>query len=116
MAEAEPAAQAYVDALDPEQRALFDRVHTLVLADHPDVRVTISYQLPTYVHGEFRLYVGAWKHGISFYGWSDERGGAFADAHPELKSGRSTLRLTPAAAAGIDDAELRAFLRAALGD
>ncbi len=35
-------AQAYIDVLAPDARALFDRVHGLVLDAVPDTRVTMA--------------------------------------------------------------------------
>ena len=108
------AARAYIDAIDPDHRPLFDRIQRLIVADHPDVDVVISYQIPTFVVGGRRLYVGAWKHGVSLYGWgADEASGSVA-RHPELTSGKGTIRLRPADAAAIDDVELGALLRGAL--
>lgn len=63
-------ARAYVDALAPEGRALFDRLHGVILAEHPGAHVVLAYRMPTYVVGEHRLHVGVWKHGLSLYGWS----------------------------------------------
>jgi hypothetical protein len=45
------AVQAYIDAIAPEQRPLFDRLHGLVLEMRPDAEVVISYQIPTYKVG-----------------------------------------------------------------
>ena len=55
---------AYIDAIPPEHRPLFDRIHQLVLAAHPDAKVVFSYQMPTYKVGRRRLFVGVWKHGV----------------------------------------------------
>ncbi len=63
------AVQAYLDAIDAEQRPLFDRVHGLIIAAHPDATVRISYEIPTYEVGPRRLYLGVWQHGVSLYGW-----------------------------------------------
>lgn len=110
----DPDVRAYVDAIPSYRRALFDRLHGLILEVFPDVEVVLSYRIPTYVLGGRRLHVGAWKHGLSAYGWQDGADGGLTRRHPELVSGRGTIRLTPAAAAGITDDELRAFVRAAL--
>ena len=64
------AARDYIAALGPERRPLFDRVHRLILDVHPDADVVLSYQMPTYVVGDYRLYVGVWKHWLSFYAGS----------------------------------------------
>jgi len=104
----------YIDAIAPAHRPLFDRLHQLILTAHPDVTVVISYQMPTYKIGNRRLYVGTWKHGLSIYGWPKDRDAGFTERHPELKTSKGTLRLSPADAAGITDDELRDLVRAAL--
>ncbi len=108
------AVQEYIEAIAPEHRPLFDRLHRLILEAHPDAAVVLSYQIPTYKVGRRRLFVGAWKHGISIYGWQQGRDDTFTARHPELKTGRGTIQLRPDAAAGIPDDELRDLVRAAL--
>ncbi|HKY14652.1 MAG TPA: DUF1801 domain-containing protein [Microthrixaceae bacterium] len=115
MTNIDDAAQAYIDDIAPDNRPLFDRVHDLVLEAYPDAEVVISYQIPTYKVGGRRLYVGAWKHGISLYGWQEGLDRGFADRHPEMNSGKGTIRLRPADAADIGDDELRGLIDAALG-
>jgi uncharacterized protein YdhG (YjbR/CyaY superfamily) len=108
------AARGYIDAIDPQHRALFDRLHRLILAAHPDATVVISYGMPTYKLGARRLFVGAWKHGISIYGAQEGRDAGFASRHPKLTTGRGTIQLPPEEAAGIADEELSDLVRAAL--
>lgn len=108
------AVQAYVDNVAPENRALFDRVHRLVLEVHPEAQLAISYKMPSYQVGKRRIYVGAWQHGVSLYGWGGDRDGGFAARHPELLSGRATIRLRAADADALSDDELRDLFRAAL--
>jgi uncharacterized protein DUF1801 len=106
----------YVAAIGPEQRPLFDRLHAIVLAEHPDAEVTLAYGMPAYrVGGGHRLNLGVWAHGVSVYGWRADRDGGFAARHPELLSGKATIRIRPADAEGISDDELRALLGGALG-
>ncbi|HYS30358.1 MAG TPA: DUF1801 domain-containing protein, partial [Candidatus Limnocylindria bacterium] len=59
------AVRDYIDAIAPEHRPLFDRLHRLVLEAHPDASVVLSYKIPTYKVGSRRLFLGAWKHGVS---------------------------------------------------
>jgi uncharacterized protein YdhG (YjbR/CyaY superfamily) len=108
------AVQGYIDGIAPEYRPLFDRVHRLILAEHPDATVVLSYKIPTYKVGKRRLYVGAWKHGLSIYGWQQGRDDAFTSRHPELKTSKGTLQLRPEDAAAIPDDELSDLVRAAL--
>ncbi len=76
--------------------------------------MVISYQIPTYKVGRRRLYVGAWKHGISIYGWPQDRDGGFTARHPELRTSKGTIRLRPEDAASIGDDELLGLISAAL--
>jgi len=117
MMDMDDAARAYIEAIDPEYRPLFDRVHQLVLEAYPDAEVGFSYQMPSYRVGQRRIHVGVWKHGVSLYGWGNGSDAlAFSARHPELTSGKGTIRLRPKAAAAIPDDELRNLLRAALDD
>jgi uncharacterized protein YdhG (YjbR/CyaY superfamily) len=108
------AVQAYIDAVDPAYRPMFDRVHRLIMTAHPDANVVLSYQIPTYKVGKRRLYVGAWQHGISIYGWGQGRDGGFTERHLELRTSKGTIRLRPQDAAAIPDEELSALVSAAL--
>src|SRR5436853_6007261 len=107
MMDMDDAVRGYIEAVAPELRPLFDRVCRLVLEAHPEAEVGFSYQMPSYRVGHRRIHVGAWKHGVSLYGWAG--GGdalGFAARHPELTSGKGTIRLRPKAAAAIPDDEL----------
>ena len=108
------AVKSYIDGIDPAYRPLFDRIHRLILAAHPDAAVVLSYQIPTYKVGRRRLYVGAWQHGISIYGWGQDRDGGFIARHPELRTSKGTIKLRPQDAAAIADDELGGLVSAAL--
>ena len=107
--------QAYADAIPAEHRPLFDRVVAVIRAVRPEATARLSYGMPAYEAGGHRLYVGVWRHGISFYGWSRERDGGFSERHPELVAGRGTIRLRPDDAAALTDEELTTFVRAVFG-
>ena len=106
--------RAHLDAQSPEHRALFDRVHRLVLQAHPGAGCVLAYRMPTFVVGDRRLHVGVWKHGLSLYGWDEGRDGGFAERHPELSSGKGTLKIPLARAAELSDDDLLGVLRGAL--
>lgn len=106
--------RAYIDAIAPEHRPLFDRLHRLVLETHPDATLVLSYQIPTYKVGRRRLFLGVWKHGVSIYGWDQGRDAGFIARHPGLKTGKGTIQLRLDDAAGITDDEFRDLVRAAL--
>ena len=113
-AQPDQAVQEYIDAIIPEHRPLFDRLHRLILEAQPGATVVLSYQIPTYKVGARRLHVGAWKHGVSLYGWQQGGDAGFTVRHPELKTSKGTIRLRPEDAAGIADDEFRDLARAAL--
>jgi len=108
------AVRNYMDGVDPAYRPLFDRVHRLIMAAHPGAEVALSYQIPSYKVGKRRLYVGAWQHGISIYGWGQDRDGGFTERHPELRTSKGTIRLRPQDAAAISDEEFSGLVSAAL--
>jgi uncharacterized protein YdhG (YjbR/CyaY superfamily) len=108
------AVQAYIDGIAADHRPLFDRLHGLVLDVHPDADVVLSYDMPTYKVGRRRLFLGAWKHGVSIYGWGQGHDAGFTARHPALKSGKATIQLRPEDAAAIPDDEFRDLVRAAL--
>jgi uncharacterized protein YdhG (YjbR/CyaY superfamily) len=114
MPEMDDAVQEYIDGIAAEHRPLFDRLHRLILTEHPDAAVILSYKIPTYTVGARRLHVGAWKHGLSLYGWQRGRDDAFVSRHPALKTSKGTLQLRQQDAAAIPDDELSDLVRAAL--
>jgi len=57
-----------VAGIPSHHRALYGRVHRLVLEAHHGATAAISDAMPSYVVDGNRLHVGAWKHGLSFYG------------------------------------------------
>ena len=108
------AVRDYIAAIAPEHRALFDRLQALVFEMHPEAAVVLSYHMPTYKVGRRRLFIGAWKHGISIYGWDQGREAAFAARHPKLVTGRGTIQLRPDDAADVTDDELRSLIKSSL--
>jgi uncharacterized protein YdhG (YjbR/CyaY superfamily) len=108
------AVRAYIDGIAPENRPLFDRLHRLILEAHSEAAVVLSYQIPTYKVGRHRLFLGVWKHGVSIYGWDQGHDGGFSARHPQLMSGKGTIRLRPDDAAHIHDGEFRDLVRGAL--
>ena len=110
----DPGVVAYIEGIPPARRPLFDRLHAIVLAEHPDAEVALAYGMPAYRLGRRRLNLGAWRHGVSVYGWRADRDGGFVARHPELSSGKGTIRIRPRDAEAISDEEFRALLGGAL--
>ena len=106
--------QEYIEALDPARRSLFGRLHALVLETHPEAEVGLAYNMPAYRVGARRLSLGAWKHGVSVYGFRKDNDGGFVARHPDLVTGRGTIRIGFRDAEGISDDELRGLVGGAL--
>ena len=107
------AVRRYRDEMDSEYRPVFDRLVRLIVATCPDAEVVLSYGMPTYRIGRRRLNIGVWKHGLSLY-VSPNRDGGFSARHPELAAGKATIKLRPADAVCIPDADFQDLIRAAL--
>ncbi len=108
------AVRDYIDAIAPEHRPLFDRLHRLILDAHPDATVVLSYQMPTFKVGRHHIFVAVWKHGVSMYGWQQGHDAGFTARHPELRTSKGTIQLRPQDAVDIPDEEFREFFRVAL--
>src|SRR5665213_2317820 len=109
------AVQNYIDAIPPEHRPLFDRLHQLILGLYPETTVVLSYRMPTYKVGKGQLHIASWKHGISIYGWKQGVADDFITRHPDLKTSTGTIQLRPEDAVEIPDAELGELVHSALG-
>jgi uncharacterized protein YdhG (YjbR/CyaY superfamily) len=104
----------YINAIPPAQRALFDRIHRLILDTCPQADVVFSYKMPTYPLGARRLHVGVWKHGVSLYGWKAAGDGGFTARHPQLHTSTGTIHVRTDTAGGIPDDDFRDLARATL--
>lgn len=106
--------RGHVDAIGLCHRPLFARIHALVTQTCPEATLELSYQVPAYRVGRRRLYVGAWKHGPSIYGWGPGGEAGFTARHPELTAAKGTIQLRAREAAAIPDGEFRDLAWAAL--
>jgi uncharacterized protein YdhG (YjbR/CyaY superfamily) len=104
----------YINAIAPEHQELFDRIHTLIIGVCPEVVVQIAYGIPTYRSKSGQLHLGAWKHGISIYGWKRRGDGGFLARHPELQTSTGTIRLQSKAEETVSDDDICDLVRAAL--
>ena len=58
--------QRYIDAVVDERRALYDRLHALIMDLYPDARAVISYQVPMYKTKSGWIALGYWKKGSRY--------------------------------------------------
>jgi len=112
--------EQHVHDIPAEHRGFYERLDALLRSRRPDVEVSISYGILKYARatadrGTVKLYLGVWRHGVSLYGWSAGAEAGFARRHPDLLSGRGTLKIKTSRAAQIADAEFLALFDAVLG-
>ncbi len=108
------AAARYVDAIDPQHRPLFDRLHGLILRRHPGVAVGLSYGMPTYRVDGRSLVVGVWKHGLFLYGMEVVAAAEVIQRHG-LRTSKGTIQIRAGDAASMSDDEIAALVHVALG-
>jgi uncharacterized protein YdhG (YjbR/CyaY superfamily) len=108
-----PEVEAYIAGVPADQRALFERLHRLVLDTLPEARVTISYNMPAYVVDGGRVSLSSGQAGVSIATTVPEPIAAFKAKHQQFKTGKVTVQLPSDAELPEDD--LRALVREATG-
>jgi uncharacterized protein YdhG (YjbR/CyaY superfamily) len=108
--------QTYIDAVPSPHRPTLARLMGVITELRPDLTPRLSYNMLCWKTGTNQLFVAAWKHGLSVYGWPQDRELALTQRHPELRIGKGTIRLTPTDAAEVTDDELLDLVRATLGE
>ena len=82
--------QRYIDAVVDERRALYDRLHALIMDLYPDARAVISYQVPMYKTKSGWIALGYWKKGVSLYTGVQPMA-EFKAEHPHIKTGKGSI-------------------------
>jgi uncharacterized protein YdhG (YjbR/CyaY superfamily) len=106
-----PVIADYLAGCSMEHRALFDRLHGLLLQQQPDAEMTLAYKMPTYAANGHRMHLAVWKHGVSIYGWNKADDGGFVLRHPALQNSTGTLRIPLNVADAITDSEFTDLFR-----
>jgi uncharacterized protein YdhG (YjbR/CyaY superfamily) len=85
--------QAYIDALDPAHRGLFDRLQRLIVEEIPDADVVISYQIPLYRRGRRHVGLNARRpDGVTLTATSPDHIEEFHRRHPEFRTGKASIQ------------------------
>jgi uncharacterized protein YdhG (YjbR/CyaY superfamily) len=88
-----PDVAAYIEALDPGHRKLFDELHELILETIPEAEVRISYQIPLYKVG--KLHVGLNTRGaglVTLTTTSPDHVAGFKAKYPAFKTGKASIQ------------------------
>jgi uncharacterized protein YdhG (YjbR/CyaY superfamily) len=107
-------AQDYINKSDDSaQKALFERLHNLIMKLYPLAENNLSYGLLKYFIGKQRIWLGYWKQGVSLYTGCPELITAFRQKYPEIKTGKGCLNFRLADKIPVPD--LKQLIQGALG-
>ena len=109
----DPAVRAYIKAIPASHRPLFDRLHGLILALHPDVDMAISYAVVRHRTSKGDVFLGIWKGGVSLHAVDSALIEEFKARHPKIKTGKGSLNFK--VTDEFTDAEVRKVIRRRLG-
>ena len=107
-----PEVAAYIDGLPPEHLELFLTLQRTILEAAPDVRVVLSYKLPTYIGPAGRVSLSSGRDGVSIVTVDPEPIRRFTATHPDLPSGKVSVRFE--GASGVPLADVGALVRDAV--
>ena len=77
---------------DSKQRAILERVRTLIKRTAPDAEETISYQMPAYRYHGILVYFAAWKNHWGFYPVSNAIKATFEDELAHYKQTKGAIQ------------------------
>ena len=83
--------ERFVEAVSDDRRALYDKLHSLIMSMYPGAEVVISYGIPTYKVKDGRVGLGYWKQGVSLYPFGGDRLEEFRAKYPDIKTGKGTI-------------------------
>ncbi len=111
----DPAVDAYLASLPPDQREALERVRNEVARLVPDAVETISYGMPAFkLRGRFLVSYAGWKQHCSIYPLTDTFMLSHADAIAGFDRTKGSLHFTPAAA--LPQTVLEDLVRARVAD
>lgn len=85
--------ERFMAAIPPDRRALFERLHALVVDLYPQAQLRLSYGVPTYHAQSGWVALGYWKQGVSLYTNGAHHLVRFKAAHPRIKTGTGCINL-----------------------
>jgi len=112
---ADPAVDAYLAALAPDQRSLLQGVRQRIAQLVPDATETISYGMPAFkLHGRFLVSYAGWKKHCSLYPLTDSFMADHASAIAAFDRTKGSIHFT--AARPLPPAVLDDLIRARVAD
>jgi uncharacterized protein YdhG (YjbR/CyaY superfamily) len=104
--------EQYAEGVPAPFRPMFDRLHELILEVHPEADVVIQYQVPTYLVGKAKVFLGTWKQGVTLYTTDPKNVEEFRREHPKIKVNKASINFR--ADEELPEEDVRAVLERAL--
>lgn len=83
--------QKYIDAVTDERKALFGKLHDLIVDVYPDAEILIWYGVPTYRAKLANVCLAYWKDGVSLSTNDADHIAAFKVDNPTIKTGKVSI-------------------------
>jgi len=87
----DPAVRKFVHRVSDERRTFYDTLERVILGMYPDVRIGISYGVPTYWAKSGRVGLAYWSGGVSFYPFGGDYLDEFRAKYPDIKTSKGTI-------------------------
>src|SRR5438477_6381468 len=86
----------YLASMDPDQRALLQKLRKTIRTIAPNVEERISYGIPAFrLNGRSLVFFGAWVNHCSFYPGSSATVKKFQKDLKDFQTSKGTIRFTP---------------------
>jgi len=83
---------SYIENISDERKDLLKTLSKLIIENHPEVEVVMSYKIPTFNSGSGWVALGYRKDGVSMYTNGPENIEKFKLKNPHIKSGKGSLK------------------------
>lgn len=83
--------KAYIGRVTDDRRALYDKLHEIILKQYPKADLVMWYGLPTYKAKAGRVCLAYWKSGVTLSSHDAAHVAEFKAQHPEIKVGTVSI-------------------------
>lgn len=83
--------KTYIESATDDRRALYDKLHEIILKQYPKAELVISYSIPTYKAKTGHVCLAYWKSGVTLCSYNDAHVAEFKVQHPKIKSGKVSV-------------------------
>ena len=85
--------KSYIDSIPSERMERFKSIHNLILKMYPNVKVDLSYKMPTYRVEEGWVALANQKNYLTLYTCSQYHIQKFKEKNPNIKTGKGCINI-----------------------